>query len=104
MNKLRLISAIKIGIILSLLFSVSFGILVVDKAGAQAGHNPNNGFRSSRRGDKVSPDLREKVRHSRERGTQDNDKVSVILQLTAAPSAKLAALLRRNGVRVKGLF
>ena len=87
----------------SLLFSVSFGILVVDRAGAKSGNN-NHNFQSSRRGDKVSPDLRGKVRRSRERGNQDTENVSVILQLTAPPSAQLAALLRRNGVRVKRLF
>ena len=102
MNPTKLSRAIKIGITFSLLFSVSFGILVIDRVGAQPPANHN--FQSSRRGDKVSPDLHGKVRRSQERGTQDNDRVSVILQLNGPPRARLAALLRRNGVHVKRLF
>ncbi|MEO8436803.1 MAG: hypothetical protein ABI596_18035, partial [Pyrinomonadaceae bacterium] len=102
MNPTTLSRAIRMGITLSLLISVSCGILVTDKAGAQQASNHN--FQNSRRGDKVSPDLRGKVRRSQKRGTQDNDFVSVILQLKSAPSARLAALLGRNGVRVKRLF
>ncbi|MEP6912456.1 MAG: S8 family serine peptidase, partial [bacterium] len=102
MNQTKLSRAIKMGIAFPLLFSLSFGILVIDRAGAQPSSNHN--FQSSRRGDKVSPDLRGQVHRSQRRGTQDNELISVILQLNGPPSARLSALLRRNGVRVKRLF
>ena len=50
--------------------------------------------------DKVSPELRERMR----RAGSGDDTVSVILQLKDRPTGRLNALLNRNGVRVRGDF
>ncbi|HVG35210.1 MAG TPA: S8 family serine peptidase, partial [Pyrinomonadaceae bacterium] len=64
----------------------------------RAGSAQGNGRRH--RSDKVSSDLRERMRGAR----PSEDRVKVILQLNDAESGSLASLLKRNGIRVKGDF
>jgi subtilisin family serine protease len=99
MNSTRFSRIVTWSITLSLLFSVSFGILVVDKACAKANGGGDN---KSQRDDKVSSDLRNRVRHGQ---TSGNDElVNVIVQFNGPPSAAVQALLRRDRVRVRNQF
>lgn len=51
-------------------------------------------------GDKVSPDLRERLQH----GQSVDETISVILQLNGHVPGQLNALLNRNGIHVKAQF
>jgi len=53
---------------------------------------------NAQRADKVSPELRQFVRAA------GAETVGVIIQLSAAPTGQLNALLQRNGVHVRGRF
>ncbi len=80
--------------ILSLVMTMVVGTIVPNVARASKG---NQG--SSHNNDKVSPDLRDKVRNNR-----NDETVKVILQLDGNMSGNLNALLRSNGVKVKKQF
>src|SRR5258708_32025411 len=86
-------------IAVSLLLSCTVGILVHDSASAKARNSQTNN--DARRGDKVSPDLRTKVRRSK---GKNDENVKVILQLTGPASAPLVALLANNRVHVRKHF
>src|SRR6266853_1778137 len=86
-------------IAVSLLFSCTLGILVHDSASAKSGNSQANN--DSRSGDKVSPDLRTKVRRSK---GKNDENVKIILQLTGPASLPLVALLANNRVHVRKHF
>jgi serine protease AprX len=81
-----------------LLLSLCVSALVVGGASANTG-NTTGDDNQWQVPDKVSPELRERVR-----GGQADETVSVILQLKGPPTGLLNALFQRNGVRVKGHF
>src|SRR6266536_505405 len=81
-----------------LLFSLCATAPVVGSASANDG-STSQADNQWRVPDKVSSNLRERVREGR-----TDDTVSVILQLNGPPTGSLNALLQRNGVRVKDHF
>src|SRR5437764_3394135 len=82
--------------ILSLVVSLCAGSIISGQAKAQP--KENDGARA--KGDKVSSDLRERVSDAQAR----DDPVGVILQLNGPAGDSVRAILKRNGVRVKGDF
>jgi serine protease AprX len=56
------------------------------------------------RSDKVSAELRERVRHSRNKSSGGDERVEVIIQHEGKLSGQLNALLNRNGVHVRARF
>ncbi|MBA2645863.1 MAG: S8 family serine peptidase, partial [Pyrinomonadaceae bacterium] len=102
MTTFKLVSNIYRLIALSLIFTLGIGILISDRARAQ--HSYNTGSRSA----KVAPDLHSGKISARdnddEGGADDDNRVSVIIQLSGEPSNELINLLKKDGVRVKKLF
>src|SRR6266850_597946 len=101
MNPRRLSRLVSWCIAVSLLFSGSFGILVCDRASAKSDKKDRDN--DSRRADKISPDLRSRVRKA-QRNRQENkgdEDVKVILQFNGPASPQLVALLNSNGVKVR---
>jgi len=99
MNSTKLSRIVTWSITLSLLFSVSFGILVVDKASAKVNGGSDN---TTQLGDKVSSDLRNRIRHDQNSGNEGL--VNVIVQFNGPPSVAVQALLRSNRVKVRNQF
>ena len=93
MKSIKFLRIVTWSITLSLLFSVSFGILISEKASAQS---------TSGRASKVAHDARKRVRYWQNGGSDDI--VKVILQLNSPPSLALSSLLGSAGVRVKRHF
>src|SRR5258708_11129959 len=105
MNPRRLSRLVTWCITASLLLSATFGIMVCDRASAKSRDNRDDN-NDSRNADKVSPDLRTRVRHAHQRSQENNndEDVKVILQFNGPASAGLVALLSRNGVHVRKHF
>src|SRR6266576_6762858 len=89
----------------SLLLSATFGILVCDRASAKTRNNRDDN-NDSRNADKVSPDLRTRVRrtHQGSQGNNNDEDVKVILQFNGPASPGLVALLRSSVVHMRNHF
>src|SRR5438132_11790062 len=94
MNPYKRTRLLPLFISLSLLLSLSLGILVGERASA-SGTTPATA-------DKVAPDLRGKVRRAQSGG--GDEVVKVILQFNGPISATLNALLNSNGVHIRRQF
>src|SRR5436190_6104825 len=77
---------------LSLLFAATFGILVTDRASAKSGNKKTN--EAASKADKVSSDLRTRVKNAQKNNGDGN--VNVILQFNGPASGPLTALLNSN--------
>jgi subtilisin family serine protease len=87
------LSALALGVLLALLaLPLPFA---AHASGAPAG------AKAARQADKLSPDLRERLR-GRASGSQE--KVEVVIQLDGEEGGQLRAFLSRNGVHVRGRF